>query len=126
MSESRVTRWPIVIAVLLVAVGAAWMAWTAMRPVPRPIEPTIPGDAIDLSDSLARFTWPREPRADVYRLEVYDLSLHLLAGAIVRDTSAPARALLPDSAHAGRWRVVPVTAGGVELPAIRSGAFVRH
>ena len=125
MPEGRVTRWPIVLAVVLVAIGAGWMMWTANRPVPKPIEPTVPGDAIDLSDSLARFTWPRDPRADVYRLEVYDLSLHLLAGAIVRDTSAPARALLPDSARVGRWRVVPVTTGGTELPAIRSGSFKR-
>jgi hypothetical protein len=126
VSDGRVTRWPIVVAIVLVAIGAGWMAWTAMRPVPRPIEPTLPGDAVDLSDSLSRFVWPREPSADVYRLEVYDLSLHLLAGAIVRDTSAPARALLPDSAHAGRWRVVPVTKGGLELPPIRTGSFVRR
>jgi len=126
VSNDRVTRWPIVVAVVLVAIGAGWMAWTVLRPVPRPIEPAIDGNALDVTDSLARFTWPREPRADVYRLEVYDLSMHLLAGAIVRDTSAPAHAVLPDSARAGRWRVVPVTPGGTELPPNRTGEFVRH
>ena len=126
MSEGRVTRWPIILALVLIAIGAGWMSWNSLRPVPRPIEPSVSGNAVDLSDSLARFTWPREPRADVYRLEVYDLSMHLLAGAIVRDTSAPAHAVLPDSARAGRWRVVPVTPGGTELPPIYTGEFVRH
>lgn len=74
----------------------------------------------------ASFSWPRDGRADVYRVELFDASGELLAGAITRDTVVPAPPLVPDTARAGSWRVVPVSAGGEELPATPPRGFRRR
>ena len=45
---------------------------------------------------------------------------------IVLLTSVLASAVLPESAKAGIWRVVPVSVGGTELPPTSNERFVRH
>ena len=130
MTEDRgVTRWPLLLAALLVVAGGL-----AMFFVTRPRAPVQTIDASQararagagvLEGADARFTWSREPRADVYRIEVYDRSAHLLAAAVLRDTSVLASALLPDTARAGIWRVVPVSVGGTELPPTGHQRFIR-
>lgn len=74
----------------------------------------------------AAFTWPRVPRAEVYRIELYDAAGQLLAGAVTRDTTVPADAVVPDTAMAGIWRVVPVSAGGTELTSSELRGFRRR
>jgi hypothetical protein len=100
-----------------------------MRPVAPPPTQTPAGlgsRAGELEGPDAKFAWDRDPRADVYRIEVYDASSHLLAAAVLRDTSILASALLPDSAHVGIWRVVPVSVGGTELPPTAGKPFIRR
>jgi len=126
------TRWPLIVAGVLVVAGAMAMVLIARPPAPTPAETltpvagirTLSGDGI-LAGPEARFAWSRDGRADVYRLEVYDLSSRLLAAAVLRDTSVIATAVLPESARAGVWRVVPVSAGGTELPPTASNRFDR-
>lgn len=117
-SERGASRWPFVLAVLLV-VAAAGVLYFVSRPAPP--QPVVPAGRAtrgmsSLAGDSARFVWSRDPRADIYRLEVYDLSSRLLAAAMLRDTTIPASAVLPETAHAGIWRVVPVSRGGTELP----------
>jgi len=127
-----ITRWPLIAAGVLVVAGAVAMVFIARPPAPPPagtMAPaagprTLSGDGI-LAGPEARFAWSRDGRADVYRLEVYDLSSRLLAAAVLRDTSVIATAVLPESARAGLWRVVPVSAGGTELPPTTSNRFDR-
>lgn len=73
----------------------------------------------------ATFSWPRVPLADLYRIELFDETHQLLGGAVTRDTTVPADAVVPDTASTGSWRVVPVTGGGTELPVSREGRFRR-
>lgn len=129
-SPGRVTRWPLIIAVVVVAAGVAVM-FLVSRPARTPdTAPAVTGihalegDGI-LAGPEARFSWSRDARADVYRLEVYDASSRLLAAAVLRDTSVLASAVLPDSAHAGMWKVVPVSPGGTELPPSPTAHFQR-
>ena len=93
-----------------------------------PAEP--PASAPDSADVLvepgAVFSWGRVPRADLYRIELFDETHQLLGGAVTRDTTVPADAVVPDTSQSGSWRVVPVTGGGTELPASRRGHFRRR
>jgi len=122
------SRW--LIAALVLVVAGAIVMLLVTRPAKSPdvsqasALPAVAGQVLVGPD--ARFTWARDRRADVYRLEVYDLRFHLLGAAVCRDTSVPAAAILPDSAHAGVWRVVPVSVGGTELPATRNLGFIRR
>ncbi len=128
----RVTRWPLIAAVVLVVAGAVTFFLVSRPPSPPVNEAgltaagirALAGDGL-LAGPEARFAWSRDGRADVYRLEVYDLGSRLLAAAVLRDTSLLASAVLPDTAHAGVWRVVPVTAGGTELPPTATSRFHR-
>jgi hypothetical protein len=128
----RVSRWPLIVAAVVLAAGGAAM-FLVSRPNPSS-EPdaaqtaagihALAGDGV-LSGPEARFTWSRDGRADIYRLEVYDMTSQLLAAAVLRDTTVLASAVLPDSAHAGVWRVVPVSPGGTELPPSPNARFLR-
>lgn len=126
----RVTRWPLIIAVVVVAAGVAAL-FLVSRPGRAPdTQPTVAGIRALAGDGLlegpdAMFTWSRDARADVYRLEVYDLSSQLLAAAVLRDTTVLASAVLPDTAHGGVWRVIPVSPGGTELPPSPTAHFQR-
>jgi hypothetical protein len=119
--------WAAVVLVALVVIAALAMLYRsrrstapiATRPGPAPQEMILAGPG-------ARFLWRRDPRADVYRIEAYDQSQRLLAAAVVRDTSFEASVLLPDSARAGTWRVVAVTAGGTEIQSAPQAAFRRE
>jgi hypothetical protein len=121
--------WPLALAAAMVAVAAGVMVATR-RPGPEapvPGAPGVmrgehgearllrPGDG-EAADS-ARFVWTRVPRADVYRIEVYDDEGRLVSAGIARDTLVEAFHLLPDTVRAGLWRVVPVAADGTELTA---------
>ena len=119
------------VAAALLVVAAGIVMWFVTRP-PRPAAVT-PANGISslagaglLEGPDARFTWSRDPRADIYRLEVYDLGSRLLAAAMLRDTSVLASAVLPDTAKAGIWKVVPVSVGGTELPPTPNERFVRR
>ena len=124
------SRWPFIVAILLVAAGAIVM-FVVTRP-PAPKEPEVvegnrtPGGTLVLAGDSARFVWSGDTRADVYRLEVYDVASRLLAAAVLRDTVVLASAVLPETASAGLWRVVPVSAGGTELPPSDTARFVRR
>jgi hypothetical protein len=123
-----ITRWPLYAAGALVVIGIVAMYFVMRPTAPPPTQTT--GSAPRTSEGRlegpdAKFAWSHDPRADVYRIEVYDASSHLLAAAVLRDTSILASALLPDSAHVGMWRVVPVSAGGTELPATAGKPFIR-
>ena len=124
---ARRTSRALLAAVALVIVAAIVM-WFVTRP-PKPAPVAAPSGLVAGAGLLdgpdARFTWSRDPRADIYRLETYDLSSHLLAAAMLRDTSVVASAVLPESAKAGWWRVVPVSVGGTELPPTPNERFVR-
>jgi len=127
-----ITRWPLIAAAALLVAGATALYFIMRPPPPAPVDPALTAARIRalagnglLEGPDAKFSWSREPRADVYRIEVYDASSRLLAAAVLRDTSIAASALLPDSAHAGVWRVVPVSKGGTELPPTPSTKFVR-
>lgn len=124
---ARRTSRALVTAVVLV-IAAAIVMWFVTRP-PKPAAVAPPNNLLAGAGLLdgpdARFTWSRDPRADIYRLETYDLNSHLLAAAMLRDTSVLASAVLPESAKAGIWRVVPVSVGGTELPPTPNERFVR-
>ena len=124
---ARRTSRALVTAVVLV-IAAAIVMWFVTRP-PKPAAVAPPNNLLAGAGLLdgpdARFIWSRDPRADIYRLETYDLSSHLLAAAMLRDTSVLASAVLPESAKAGIWRVVPVSVGGTELPPTPNERFVR-
>ncbi len=127
----RVTRWPLWTAAILIAVVcvAAFALGYRSRRAAVPVATGRPGPTpqeMVLAGPGARFVWRHDPRADVYRIEAYDLSQRLLAAAVVRDTSFDASVLLPDSARTGIWRVVVVTAGGTELAPPRPAAFRRE
>ena len=131
-SSGRVTRWPLIIAAVVLAAGAAVLFFIS-RPARKPVNDAGPsatgiralaGDGL-LQGPEARFTWSRDPRADIYRLETYDLTSQLLAAAVLRDTTVLASAVLPDSAHGGVWRVIPVSPGGTELPPSPTARFHR-
>lgn len=126
-APARRTSRALVAAVLLV-IAAVIVMWFVTRPA-KPAKVTPPGGLLAGAGLLegpdARFTWSRDRRADIYRIEAYDLSSHLLAAAVLRDTSLLASAVLPESAKAGYWRVVPVSVGGTELPPTPNERFVR-
>lgn len=126
--SGRANPWLIVAALLIVAAGITMYFVT--RPAPPAETRTAAGIRSLAGEGLlegpeARFTWSRDPRADVYRLETYDLTSRLLAAAVLRDTSILASAVLPESSHAGVWRVVPVSRGGTELPPTPNQRFLR-
>ena len=102
-------------AAVVIAAIVLWARGRHASPPPAPAAPVAAASEMVLAGPGARFVWRRDPRADVYRIEAYDHSNRLLAAAVLRDTSFLANVLLPDSAHAGTWRVVVVTAGGTEL-----------
>ena len=107
-------------ALLLAACQPAAREPAAETPAPAPDSATV------IVEPGAAFAWPPVPRAELYRIELFDDTHQLLGGAVTRDTIVPADAVVPDTARAGRWRVVPVTAGGTELPASATGRFLRH
>lgn len=74
----------------------------------------------------AEFRWHALGYADLYRLELFDARGELLGGAVTRDTVVPAAAVVPDTANVGAWRVVPVSAGGTEMPPFHAGTFRRR
>ncbi|MEO5617748.1 MAG: hypothetical protein ABIS67_08250 [Candidatus Eisenbacteria bacterium] len=131
-TSGRVSRWPLIIAAVVVAAGAVVFFFIS-RPARKPVNAAgltaagiraLAGDGL-LEGPEARFTWSRDARADIYRIEVYDLTSRLLAAAVLRDTTVPASALLPDTARAGVWRVIPVSPGGTELPPSPTARFHR-
>lgn len=131
--SGAITRWPILVAAaLIVAGGVAFYFVTRPAPPPTNAQGLTASGIRSLSGSgelvgpEARFEWSRDARADVYRLEVYDLSSQLLAAAVLRDTFLVASAVLPDSSHAGIWRVIPVSPGGTELPGTSPARFDRR
>jgi len=95
-------------------------------------EKTGPGDETFRSEGTARllapvgaidgnpstFTWSRDEGAALYRMELYDEEAELR----FRATTAETTLTVPDEAWAGRpfvagyWKVVPMTAAGVERP----------
>jgi len=130
--SGHATRWPLYAAGLLLAAGAVVMYFVSRPPAVPKNEAGLTAAGIRalagegaLEGPDARFTWSRDPRADVYRLEVYDLTSHLLAAAILRDTSVVASAVLPETSRAGVWRVIPVSPGGTELPPTPTARFHR-
>ncbi len=127
-ASSGGSRWLIAALLLVILSAAVMLIVTRPAKSPEVTEPSaLPAVAGDiLAGPDARFTWARDHRADVYRLEVYDVRYHLVAAAVCRDTSVPAAALLPDSIRAGVWRVVPVSVGGTELPGTRNIGFTRR
>lgn len=129
--SGRNTPGPIWIAVILTALVAlaAFGLWYRSRHVAVPVAANTASPAAQelvLAGPAARFVWPRDAQADVYRIETYDASHHLLAAAVLRDTSIAASVLLPDSAKAGTWRVVIVTRGGAELHPVPPAPFRRE
>ena len=127
-------RWTrgIVLIVLLLALiegvpmGLAW--WRATHPgKPAAQEtPPVPPGALVLTGEDARFSWPRDPRASVYRIEAYSEEHRLVAAAVLRDTAIPARTLLPDTTKSGTWVLIVVTSSGNEIRPSRPGTFVRR
>lgn len=106
------------------ALTLALLASCQRAPEPGPAAAPADPAAVRV-EAGARFTWPGDPRASLYRIELYDAAGQLLGGAVTGDTAVPADAIVPDTARAGRWRVVPVTAAGSELPAGAMRSFVR-
>jgi hypothetical protein len=125
---ARVTRWPLVLAVVAVLAVAGSAGWMMLRSKPAEAPPTttMAENALQLAGPEARFTWPRDARVTLYRIELYDFSSHLLVAAMLRDTSVKADTLLADSTRAGRWKVTGVTEGGTEVPVVPIGGFERH
>ena len=127
-NDSSARLW-LAAAVLLVVGGAAAMYFVTRPARPAEVRTTSAIHAVSgagvLKGPEARFTWNRDPRANLYRLELYDPTSNLLAAALLRDTTVLASAVLPDSAHIGVWRVVPVSPGGTELPPTTS-RFIRN
>jgi hypothetical protein len=107
-------------ALLLAGCQPAAQQPAAVTPEPAPDSATV------MVEPGASFTWPGVARADLYRIELFDQTHQLLGGAVTRDTTVPADAVVPDTALAGSWRVVPVTAGGTELPVSTKGHFRRR
>jgi len=131
-APGRATRWPLFAAAVLLAAGVVVMYFVSRPAAPPTNEAGLTAAGIRalagegaLEGPDARFTWSRDARADVYRLEVYDLTSRLLAAAILRDTTVLASAVLPDTARAGVWRVIPVSPGGTELPPTPTARFHR-
>ena len=108
--------------------GALLLA--ACQPAAREEAVRAPGPAADSAAVIvepgAVFVWSRDGRAELYRIELFDETGQLLGGAVTRDTTVPADAVVPDTARAGTWRVVPVSAGGTELPASEPKSFRRR
>jgi hypothetical protein len=107
-------------ALLLAGCQPAAREPAAVTPAPAPDSATV------IVEPGAAFAWPGVPRAELYRIELFDDTHQLLGGAVTRDTTVPADAVVPDTASTGSWRVVPVTAGGTELPASATGRFLRR
>jgi hypothetical protein len=90
-----------------------------------PAPPTFRGeDAVarcvspigDLAAPPARFVWTRDPAAAMYRFELRDISSELLFRTTTSDTTleVAADAWDADSFVEGYWKVVPMSAAGVE------------
>jgi hypothetical protein len=122
-SARSIRRTPGTLAFSLALALALCCGCAAKReePLPAPEPPSL----IVIEDST-RFVWNRDARASIYRLESYDAAGRLLGGSVTRDTSALANDAVPDTARSGTWRVVPMTPGGIELPAIPGTAFERR
>jgi hypothetical protein len=78
-----------------------------------------------LASSPTRFVWTRAHAAAKYRFELYDDSAHVLFQATTGDTTLaiPDGAIEWTSARAATWRVVALTAVGVELSTSKPLAF---
>lgn len=113
-------------AALLGALFIASCQPAAREEVSRAI-PVAPAEsAAVIVEPGAVFAWARDGRAELYRIELFDETGQLLGGAVTRDTTVPADAVVPDTARGGTWRVVPVSGGGTELPASEPRGFRRR
>jgi hypothetical protein len=136
---------PAAAAVLLLVVPFLSSRDSARRaPAFRGAEPAvrllIPSQ--EVQSSPFRFVWTRDPRASRYRFELYDEALRRIYRTVTADTAlvladsivvenvpigsspraVPSR-VSPSTPRERHWRVFPLTAVGLELPASAPAPF---
>lgn len=105
----------------------AALSFASCQPAPETAGEPPPVDTTAIVvEAGAVFSWAHDPRAELYRVELFDPAGRILGGAVTRDTTVPADLVVPDTARAGTWRVIAVSGGGTELPPSARQGFRRR
>lgn len=108
--------------------------WRTRPPVPGPapgqdtIRGVVPGmralaPAGDVASTPVAFVWTRDPRAESYRVEIFDESGTPVTTHLTADTTVSVERLGVTLPAAGTWRVTPIGSNGLERRATEAATW---